>query len=319
VQARVRAVEDVQVLNEGRHQGERALRVHGGPRRTASEPAQAAEGYRLRRLAVDEPAERMRVTPATPCSGNGRRWRGSPIRMMSQRDMWCVSSAQRGPDRALPQARTSGGCLGADFTRVQVELRSQSSQGMRGMATRPRSSAAKRSHLLRGLVQCAICRRKMQAGSIRRNVYYRCTARRLAPGSAALAEHPKTVNLREDVLTEAINGWIGGLFSPENRDDTVRALVESQGGAASTANEAGTSEGRRGGIAAVAGRDRRRDRSGGGQGADERGASSTRGGAHGAGGRSVVGRLDVAEVYAMIDATRWATSAKRSRTRGRTA
>jgi hypothetical protein len=77
----------------------------------------------------------------------------------------------------------------------------------------------------------------MQGGSIRRNVYYRCTARRLAPGSAALAEHPKMVNLREDVLTGAINEWIGGLFSAENRDDTVRALVESQGGAASTANE----------------------------------------------------------------------------------
>jgi hypothetical protein len=150
----------------------------------------------------------------------------------------------------------------------------------------------------------------MQAGSIRRNVYYRCTARRLAPGSAALAEHPKTVNLREDVLTEAINGWIGGLFSPENRDDTVSAgRVTGRCGVDGERGCAGTSEGRRGGIAAVAGRDRRRDRSGGGQGADERGASSTRGGAHGAGGRSVVGRLDVAEVYAMIDATRWATSA----------
>ena len=77
----------------------------------------------------------------------------------------------------------------------------------------------------------------MQGGSIRRNVYYRCTACRLAPGSAVLAEHPKTVNLREGVLTGAINGWIGGLFSPENRDATVLALVESQGGTASAANE----------------------------------------------------------------------------------
>jgi hypothetical protein len=58
---------------------------------------------------------------------------------------------------------------------------------------------------------------------------------RLQP--VALAEHPKTVNLREEVLTEAINGWIGGLFSPENGDDTVRALVESQGVAASSTNE----------------------------------------------------------------------------------
>ena len=105
------------------------------------------------------------------------------------------------------------------------------------MATRPRSSAAKRPHLLRGLVQCAICRRKMQGGSIRRNVYYRCTARRLAPGSAALAEHPEDGEPPRGRPHGAINGWIGGLFSPENRDDTVRALVESQGGAASTANE----------------------------------------------------------------------------------
>jgi vacuolar-type H+-ATPase subunit H len=45
------------------------------------------------------------------------------------------------------------------------------------------------------------------------------------------------VNLREDVLTDAINGWIGGLFSPENRDETVQALVESQGETVSAANE----------------------------------------------------------------------------------
>jgi DNA invertase Pin-like site-specific DNA recombinase len=55
VQARVRAAMDVQVLNEGRHQGGRApygyLVVDGGAH---PNPRKAAEGYRLRVLAIDE-------------------------------------------------------------------------------------------------------------------------------------------------------------------------------------------------------------------------------------------------------------------------
>ncbi|HEV8559892.1 MAG TPA: recombinase family protein, partial [Actinophytocola sp.] len=55
VQARVRAAMDSQVINEGRHQGGRApygyLVVDGGPH---PNPRKAAEGYRLRLLAVDE-------------------------------------------------------------------------------------------------------------------------------------------------------------------------------------------------------------------------------------------------------------------------
>jgi hypothetical protein len=68
----------------------------------------------------------------------------------------------------------------------------------------------------------------MQGAMIRQRVLYRCIARRLAPGSAALADHPKTINLREDVLTGAINRWIGRLFDQEHLDETVRALVDSQ-------------------------------------------------------------------------------------------
>jgi hypothetical protein len=53
VQARVRAAMDAQVLNEGRHQGGRApygyAVVDGGPH---PNPRKAAEGYRLRVLAV---------------------------------------------------------------------------------------------------------------------------------------------------------------------------------------------------------------------------------------------------------------------------
>src|SRR5919107_453196 len=62
VQARVRAAMDAQVLNEGRHQGGRApygyLVIDGG---LHPNPRKAAEGFRLRVLAVDElPAEAVR-------------------------------------------------------------------------------------------------------------------------------------------------------------------------------------------------------------------------------------------------------------------
>ncbi|MCE7003260.1 recombinase family protein [Kibdelosporangium philippinense] len=57
VQARVRAAMDSQVVNEGRHQGGRAAYgytvVDGGPH---PNPRKAAEGFRLRVLAIDEPA-----------------------------------------------------------------------------------------------------------------------------------------------------------------------------------------------------------------------------------------------------------------------
>ncbi|MCG3754770.1 hypothetical protein [Amycolatopsis sp. Poz14] len=46
----------------------------------------------------------------------------------------------------------------------------------------------------------------MQDAPIRKAVYYRCMARTLAPGSPALESHPKTVNLREDVVMPALNG-----------------------------------------------------------------------------------------------------------------
>ena len=57
VQARVRAAMDAQVINEGRHQGGRApfgyVVVDAGPH---PNPRKAAEGYRLRMLAIDEPS-----------------------------------------------------------------------------------------------------------------------------------------------------------------------------------------------------------------------------------------------------------------------
>nr|WP_225953263.1 recombinase family protein [Kibdelosporangium phytohabitans] len=75
VQARVRAAMDSQVINEGRHQGGRAaygyMVVDGGPH---PNPRKAAEGFRLRVLALDEfAAEVVRRIFREYLRGNGDR------------------------------------------------------------------------------------------------------------------------------------------------------------------------------------------------------------------------------------------------------
>ncbi len=72
-----------------------------------------------------------------------------------------------------------------------------------------------------------ICGRKMQAAVIRGGVYYRCHSKTLAPGSPALAEHPKTVNLRELTLAGPLNRWLAGLFSKQQRAQTLEFLLEA--------------------------------------------------------------------------------------------
>lgn len=49
---------------------------------------------------------------------------------------------------------------------------------------------------------------------------------------AALIDHPATVNLKEDVVLQPLNAWIGFLVASENVDQTVAALAASQGASA---------------------------------------------------------------------------------------
>jgi hypothetical protein len=68
------------------------------------------------------------------------------------------------------------------------------------------------------------------SGRCRAGAYHRCTARTMAPGSAPLSDHPKTVNLCEEPVVAVLNGWIGQLFDWRNIDVTVAAPVDSQSG-----------------------------------------------------------------------------------------
>jgi hypothetical protein len=118
------------------------------------------------------------------------------------------------------------------FTQAQLRRRSCSAGGIRNLGKSERTrTTGTRPYALRGLVRCGLCGRRMQGAVIRkRETYYRCLARTLAPGSAALAGHPGTVNLREFDVVEPLNAWIGFLFAKVNVGRTVAALVASQDG-----------------------------------------------------------------------------------------
>ncbi|WP_233223135.1 recombinase family protein [Amycolatopsis sp. BJA-103] len=297
VQARVRAAMDAQVVNEGRHQGGRApygyVVVDGGPH---PNPRKAAEGFRLRLLALDEPgAEVVRRIFAEYLDGSGDRaianmlnlegipcpsakrpdqnqhrladgWQASTVRAILENPRYTgyaifgrwakhemlldpddvaaghvVRFRRASPDRVVrSRSQAHPKIVSVEtFTQAQLLRRSKASGGLvtaRKAERGARSTA--RTYLLRGLIRCGVCHRKMQGATIRKGAYYRCTARTMAPGSAMLADHPKTVNLRESTVVEALNGWIGRLFAPDNVDQTVAALLDSAGGNTGTAHEA---------------------------------------------------------------------------------
>ncbi|MGI5219207.1 hypothetical protein [Nocardia sp. CA-290969] len=113
------------------------------------------------------------------------------------------------------------------FTEAHLIRRSRAGASNRERARNTRSRTTTRPYLLRGLITCDICGRKMQAGIIRGGVYYRCHSKTLAPGSPVSAEHPKTVNLREPTLADPLNRWLAGLFSKQQRAQTLEFLLEA--------------------------------------------------------------------------------------------
>ncbi|HEV3358531.1 MAG TPA: recombinase family protein [Pseudonocardiaceae bacterium] len=122
-----------------------------------------------------------------------------------------------------------------DFTQAQLLRRSK---GAGGLSTARKSERSERPlsrpYVFRGRIRHVECARKMEASPRKHGMYYRCPARTLAPGSAALASHPPAVYLREDKLQEGVTAWLAGLFAPRNMDRTVAALVASQGEPAGT-------------------------------------------------------------------------------------
>ncbi|GAA2116201.1 recombinase family protein [Actinomadura alba] len=84
-------------------------------------------------------------------------------------------------------------------------------------------------YVLRGVLYCGICNRRMQGQRNHGAAYYRCRF----PEEYALAnrvQHPRNVYLREDVLLPALDRWVGRYFAPHRRTETIAAIAAAQGG-----------------------------------------------------------------------------------------
>jgi DNA invertase Pin-like site-specific DNA recombinase len=117
-----------------------------------------------------------------------------------------------------------------EFTDVQLLRRGRAAGGLaasRKLERGPR--ATKRVYALLHRVRCGYCSRRMEGTPRAERIYYRCAARSMVPGAAALDGHPKNVYLPEAAVLGPLNTWIGELFDRKNVDRTVAALVASQG------------------------------------------------------------------------------------------
>ncbi len=89
---------------------------------------------------------------------------------------------------------------------------------------RPR---AKRTYQLSGLITCGLCGRRMQGTFNNGREHYRCqfaTEYALAKG----IDHPRTVYLREDRVTAALDAWIAEVFDEDNAAATCDAMAMAQ-------------------------------------------------------------------------------------------
>lgn len=89
-------------------------------------------------------------------------------------------------------------------------------------ATSPRSRSGPRSprttttpYLLRGILLCGICDRKMQGNKAHGTLRYRCTVTqtRALPGHPS--HHPKALYVREDVVVRALDAWLPTLVDAD--------------------------------------------------------------------------------------------------------
>jgi site-specific DNA recombinase len=84
-----------------------------------------------------------------------------------------------------------------------------------------------RPYLLRGLLRCGLCDRRMQGSWNHDQAYYRCRY----PTEYALprgTQHPATVYIREVQIVPPLDSWISGVFEPDRLEETCRTLAEAQ-------------------------------------------------------------------------------------------
>ena len=159
---------------------------------------------------------------------------------------------------------------------VDVETFTRAQQIAGAGADRPAKKVNRRRnpYLLRGLILCSSCGRRMQGSWNHDQAHYRCKL----PSEYALAnkvEHPPTIYIKESAVVPALDEWIASVFDPSNLDDGGRV------GCGSGAGPSGRGPSRGGGAEAgrlrraagqIPGCSRRRGRRHRGGRVDDRGA-----------------------------------------------
>ena len=125
--------------------------------------------------------------------------------------------------RSLEQANLSR----ANLTGTDPQDHDRGRRGGRSMRTRP----AMHTYLLRGRVWCATCGRRCQTLTVKGRPLYRC---RLTPSDDARRidlppEHRRVASVAESRVLRAVDTWIAGLFSSEQRERTIAVLLAAQG------------------------------------------------------------------------------------------
>ncbi|MEU1881423.1 recombinase family protein [Streptosporangium sp. NPDC020072] len=98
-------------------------------------------------------------------------------------------------------------------------------------ATERKPRRTPRPYMLRGLLHCGVCTRRMEGSWNNGRPHHRCRF----PAEYALAnkiEHPRTVYVREDQILDELDPWLCQIFTPANLQRTVETLLDTRNGEA---------------------------------------------------------------------------------------
>jgi hypothetical protein len=111
----------------------------------------------------------------------------------------------------------------------------QAVQDVFAAGTRRSAPARQRSHdyMLKGMITCSACGRKLVANVVRDRLQYRCRMKDEYPG----LDHPRSLSVREDQLLPTIDRWLCQLFDDDSIDDTVRTLASVESNELNTVEE----------------------------------------------------------------------------------
>lgn len=94
-------------------------------------------------------------------------------------------------------------------------------------ATERKPRTTPRPYVLRGLLYCCVCTRRMEGSWNNGRPHYRCKF----PTEYAVAnkiDHPRTVYVREDQILDELDPWLCRIFTPANLQQTVETLLDAQ-------------------------------------------------------------------------------------------